>query len=369
MEYKNLDELKFLEDVPVPKSIETFLDNLPDRYTQGKIDKNIEMQMDQEWSEFQNRLKRPKRNVGKFVAIVAASALFIGIAFLSPNVAKIAATIPYLNLIFEKEIDDKPLLQEINDALEEKNYRNSIVVSVSIKNQTVDVMIIDSEEYFNQVKSPIEKLIHDILEARNEEEYGVRLLNDPALAKQWQIDTPVELEEEWNKVDAIVNEILEEYGYNKGDVGIGISSDKKINLEHMPNTEEKINEIKKQILNTLRESNLGEYSIKIYTYDPQTEARGRLITLSDTISNGLTARKEFHVDSVGFTNKHKDYFYIEISTTLTKKDSNLIEIVTNIEEKVTEFLTSKEALEIIKDDKYKVVITSKNGEKLRTISN
>jgi hypothetical protein len=376
MEYKNKDDFQLLNESQVPQSLERFIEELPERYSEGKIDKNIENQIDREWFEFQNRLNHNnssfrKKMVSISLSFVAACGLFSIVAFSSPEIVQMASNIPYLNLIFENKINDKPLMQEITDSLYQNDYQNNgVAAHVSIKDKKVEVMVINSKEYYDQVKSPINDLIKDILKARNEEDYEVKVLNDPELYQNWRNMDTDEIEEEFNKVEAIVNQDLEKFGYKKGEIEIGLSSDKRINLGQVPKSENRIDEIKKQILASLKQENMGHYSIKkVYTYDPQLEDRGRLVTLSDTLAKGLTAKKEFNVDSVGSTNKYKDYFYIDIRTTFSKGDPDQIDFIIYIENTVKEFLTSKDALEIIKDDKYKVVIKSKDGEELETITN
>lgn len=373
MEFKNWDEHQ-LDGLQVPKSLEIFIKELPDKYIEGKVDKDLEKQIDRDWEDYQKRMKKNKSRLGMKAAsislsLAAACTLFMGVAFTSPAFAQMVSAIPYLNLIFENKINDKPLIEEITDTLHKKNYHDSVVVDVSIRDKKVEVMVIDSKDYYDQVKAPVESLIKEILKKRNEEEYQVKVLNDPELALKWQEKTPNHVEAEMNKAEAIVQQVLETYGYAKGEVGIGISSNRRINLEHVPNTDTRLDEMKNQILAHLEQEQLERWSIKVYTFDPQLEDRGRMVSLSDAMARGLMAKKEFKVDSVGSSNKYKDYFYIVIRTTVSKNDPGQKDVVNHIEKTVDEFLTSKDALEIIQNDKYKIVIKSREKEELRVISN
>jgi hypothetical protein len=374
MAYKNWDEHHFLNKLSVPKSLETFINELPDKYVEGKMDKDLENQICSEWVNFQNRLKKNKsrrgiKAVSISLSIAAACTLFMSVVFISPAFAQMVSNIPYLNLIFENKIKDKPLIEEITDTFNKKKFRHSVVVNVSIKDRKVEVMVIDSKDYYDQVKVPIEDVINKILKKRKEEEYKVMVLNDPLLAQYWKQNVPNDIEDEMNNAEVIVQQVLEKYGYDKGKAGIGLSSNRRINLEHIPNTDRRIDQIKNQILATLKQNQLEKWTLKIYTFDPQLEDRGRLVPLSDTIAKGLLAKKEFKVDSVGSSNQYKDYFYIEIRTTVSKNDPNQKDVVKHIEKTVKEFLTSKDALKMIQDDKYKVVIKSSDKEELREITN
>ncbi|MFE8700735.1 DUF4030 domain-containing protein [Cytobacillus sp. FJAT-54145] len=376
MGYKKEDPIQSLEEIEVPNTLEKFIDELPDRYNSGDINIEVEEQVDKEWSLFKNNLKKKQNGVIRkritvfTLSAVAAFGLFVGTAFVSPAVAKMASNIPYLNLIFENKIEVMSVGEEINRALYENKFMN-INAHVDYKTKYIEVMIFEPEEYYNEVKEPIEKLIQDILKARNEEEYSFKVLNDAETGRIWKemAENPSEEALEFDKITALVYEVLEPYGH----VSLGMENGVRdgVVFFELPKTETRTEEIKSDILETFKQENIEGYTVKILTYDPKIREReGRFMPLFDTIAKGLKAEKDFKVYSVGYTNnKYKDHFHIVIRTTVSSKDSAIENVVETIEKTVQDFLQSEDALKAIQDDRYQVVIYSEDDKKMKVLKN
>jgi hypothetical protein len=366
MSYKEDKNTPLLDSLQVPSSLEKFIAELPNRYENEDINKEIESQMEQEWKAFR---KGMKKNVRKKVLALSLSAaiafcLFIGSAFVSPAMAQIVSSIPYLNVIFES----KPLIEVIKEALDEKNYQYR-QLGVSIREKEVTVSIEGPREYYNQVKSPIEELVMDILDKRNNDAYKVSVFYDSSMSPKFEELGKKSEEEEMKKsekITALVGEVLEQYGHKTN--GIGVANG-KIHIDYIPNTEKRLDEIKNEIINKLEQERLKDYKIKFYLYDPKLQEReGRLVSLYHTITEGLTAKSEFKVNGTGYSNK-KERFYIEVRTTLLSSDPDMEEVTANIEQNIQDFLQSDEALKVIKKDIYEIVILSKDKKELKSIKN
>ncbi|MGQ3380759.1 DUF4030 domain-containing protein [Priestia endophytica] len=281
--------------------------------------------------------------------------LLISSAFVSPAMAQIVSKIPYLNSLFES----KPLTDEITEALDKKGYKWDGVGIVTQPKQ-VSVMIVGSDEYYNEVKSPVKKLIQDILDSRGYDAYKIQITQ----SIPYEEPTPEEKKqsEKFNKIYDVVLEVLKRYGYNSpGSVGM-IQPD-SISFE-LPNTENRTEEIKEQVANALKQHQLGDFSIKVHIYSPQKREReARWSKIVDTISNGLIAKKEYKVEMVGYSNK-PTAFTISIDTSLSSTDSDAKNTVDKIEKTVQDFLHSKETKQTIGDDAYRIIIYSKDKKKL-----
>ncbi|RZT15546.1 DUF4030 domain-containing protein [Fictibacillus sp. BK138] len=356
-----------LEQIDVPKSLYKFIETVPSTVKKNKIDEKMNKNTLNYTSNNKAKWLRKKR-ITFSLAFVATFCLFIGGAFVSPSVAQMASTIPYLNLIFENKLDAKPLNQEITQALYNKEYKN-VGVRVSIKDKEVEVMVIDSEEYYTEVKSPIKDLIKDILKARNEENYKINVLNDPVLAQEWsKMNNPTEQDEEFKKVMDLASRVLKKYGYNS--FGHETGKEEGLFYLQLPNTETRVKEILNEINERLKQEQMEEYSFKVHFYDPKIKEREeRLEPLYRTITKGLTADTDFKVDGVGYSNKSKENFYIEIRTTLSSDDPDKVEVINKIRNTVEDFLHSEQALKLIKEYKYKIVIFSKDKEALKILTN
>ncbi|WP_066307011.1 DUF4030 domain-containing protein [Bacillus sp. FJAT-29814] len=361
--------LSSLEHLQVPDTLEKFIADLPDRYANGEIDKEIKEQTEKDWNTFRHGLKGRKA-VWKLVAAVtvsvaAAFGLFVGSAFVSPAMAQIVSTIPYLGGLFES----KPLFEEVKEALDQKQYQYG-QLGVSIPEKEVTVGFEGTAEYYNEVKTPAEELIKDILKKRNNDAYKVRVFHDPDAAKraaEIYEKADKEFDAEANKVTAIVGEVLQKYGYEPN--GIGVSSDRRINIEYIPKTETRLDQIKSDILTRLQQEQIKEYKIKFYLIDPNLQEReGRLVPLYLTMTEGLTARTEFKVSGTGYSN-NKERFYIEVRTTVSSTDAEQEEVAAKAEQTIKEFLQTEEAKTAVQTDIYEIVILSRDKKTLRTIKN
>jgi hypothetical protein len=374
MAYKN-EDFQSLNDLQIPHSLDTFIKNLPDRYENGEIDQQIEVQMEKDWSQFTHHHARKANR--KFshkvvyfsIVIAAAFCLFIGAAFVSPSVARIAAAIPYLHLVFDKKIEANPLISEINDALYENNYSfSNIVVSVNHKKQEVTVAVLDTEEYFNDVKEPLQSLVEEVTK-RNHEHFTVKMINDPETGKSFKdsMQNRPEENQELEQVSAIVEQVLQSYGYSKGGLGVRLG---RIDLENIPNTEIRVEEIKTSIIEALRSENKGEYEVKVHLFDQKAREReGKFMPIYHTIHEGLSAKTEFYqFDSVGYSSK-KDYFYMEVRTTVASTNKDIDGVVNKLAQTIQEFLDSAEIQQQIQNEPYKIVIISTDKKELKVIQN
>jgi hypothetical protein len=374
MEFKKEDHLKSLEDIKVPSSLDQFIKDLPMRYQNGEIREEVEQQTEKDWHTFKQRLKRKKNQlIGKRVVALTASlaagfCLFIGAAFVSPAVAQIASEIPYLSNIFKS----KPLMEEIEQVLNEKGITHE-GFGVSISEKEIYVKIKGPESYYRTVKQPTEEAISEILKYKNFDAYSIKVThgNSPEeeeLQRQFR-EVEEKSKEQTQKLEVIaehVYEILAEFGY--GEHGVGVRED-IIHLDYILTTDTRVEEMKARIIDRLAQEGYPGYKVKVYLYDPSLDDRGeRFSPLFHTMSEGLTSKKEFKVDLVGFTNKHKDRFYISVQTSIQPSDRDKEETLDKIEKAIRDFLLSEEALAAIQNDQYEIVIHSKKQkEELRVI--
>ena len=326
--------------------------------------------------EIANRIKedvhqqihRKKRSsIGKKIvyvcsAAVAAFALFIGLAFLSPAVAKVAAKVPFLNMIFES----RPISEVIAETLTEKGYPLDGVGAQYTPKKVFSVGLRGSKEYVDKVRPDVKKLVKDLLLARDFDAYEVKVYSSEGKVTE---PTPEEIkaDKEFEKVVGIVNEVLKKYGYTEG-IPIGFQAVNQTVDFSLPNTESKIDEIKQQVQSKLNAKSLGSFTLKVNVYNAKKKERERRWSpIISTIAEGTFGAKKYKVTGVGYTNKSAEYMTIMLKTSVSSSDSDYEEVVGDIKNTLQEFLTSKKTREIIKDDAYKVIITSK--DKKETVIN
>ena len=284
--------------------------------------------------------------------IIILIGLFIGSAFLSPAMAEMASKIPYLNLIFES----KPLIDQISETLDKEGYKWD-GMSVNPGEKEVSVGILGSDDYFNTVKSPVEELIRDILQSRKYDAYSVKVTKAETSMEPTQEDE--DRMSETIIIKDVVVEVLQKYGITSPDW----PQIKNTELElQIPNTVTNIDEMKKEIVEILEEKEMGAYSIKVNVFDPEKRERdARWDDIRRTITEGLTAKKEYEVKTVGYSSKLNS-ITIAIDTNLALSESNKDEVVTKIEKSVQSFLNEEKIKNLIKNDQYEVLIYSKDGK-------
>ncbi|PLS17455.1 hypothetical protein CVD28_12970 [Bacillus sp. M6-12] len=368
MAYKNEEKRESLDHLQVPASLETFIAELPERYENGDINPEIENQIDKEWHTFRSGQKKTrfkKKMIAFSLSSTAAIFLLVGSVFVSPAMAEFASSIPYLSSLFKS----KPLYEEVQEALDQENYEYGSL-GMSISDKEISVRFEESEDYYKEVKPAVEDLITNILKARNNDAYKVRVFYDPDAGKLQELPNKSneieEQEKDFNRVTELTGEVLKEYGHPIEGIGV---REGKIYIDYIPSTEKRIDEMKSDITNKLKQEGFTGYKIKLYLYNPEhVEREGRILPLFHTITEGLTAKAEYKVSGVGYTNK-RERFYMVVRTTVSSKDSNRKEVVERIEQAIIDFLQTEEAQKVIQDDIYEIEIESKDKKVLKTIKN
>ena len=230
-------------------------------------------------------------------------------------------------------------------------------MSVNPGEKEVSVGILGSDDYFNTVKSPVEELIIDILQSRKYDAYSVKV-SKAEIYTEPTLDDKERMSENIIIKDVVV-EVLQKYGITSPDW----PQIKNTELElQIPNTVTNIDEMKTEIIEILEEKEMGAYSIKVNVFDPEKRERdARWSDIIWTITEGLTANKEYKVKTVGYSNK-LDSITISIDTNIALSESNKDEVVTKIEKSVQSFLNEEKIKNIIKNDQYEVLIYSKDGK-------
>lgn len=357
MSYKKAENT--LDQLEVPKSLESFVKSIPDLYEQGEMNKELEAQTEKEWKSFRSGIKK-QSSVGKKAAIAAVSVaaactIFVGSAFVSPAMAQIAAKIPYLNQFFES----KPLIEEISEALNEKGY-DWDGLGVTSNPSEVRVMILGSDEYFQEVKKPVENTIEKILKSRNFDAYDIFV--EKAFLVPERTPEEIQASEEFEKISEMVRSILDSKGYPYEHGSI----DGHIVEITLPNTENGAEDIKEQVKAGLQKLNLEKWSVQIDTYDVKARKREELfLPVLRIVSDGLTAKKQFHVKHVGYTNKTA--FTLTITLNVNENDSSAEKALADIEKELQEFMNNEQTKSMVKNEPYSIEILSKDGKVLKTL--
>ncbi|WP_147533298.1 DUF4030 domain-containing protein [Bacillus marasmi] len=293
------------------------------------------------------------------IALVILLSLLIGSAYFSPTMAEVIAKIPYLNQVFHTE----PVQQTIAEKLQSEGFK---IDGISTRGKKIEIQVKGSELYFHGVRKDIEEIAIETLKARDYDAYTVKVIRNKMI--QEKIPSPETLKqvEEATKVDEALQQEFKKHKYlnvvtqvgtlnNAGDLFILIG---------IPNTEKKTEEIKELARNVITEQTKQKYTLefkKINLEIREQESRwGRVIS---TIIDGLYSKKEFQVNGFSFS-AHPQPMTLYIKTTISSSNPDSKQLGIKIENTVKDFLESKEAREIIKDDEYQIIVYSKDKQKL-----
>jgi hypothetical protein len=337
--------------------LEKDLNKVKDHYHQHYYNEDISNKIKE---RVHQGMQRKKMSIARKIiysgcAVAAAAALFVCAAFYSPSVASVAAKIPYLSMIFES----KPVAEEIREVLTKKGYEFDGIGMRYRPEKLVTVDLMGTDEYVDKVTPEVRSIVEDVLKSRNFDAYRVEI--DHA-----RIETPVELtpqekmeQEEYEQVYGIIEKVLKGYGHEH--FAFWSNLNEKTYEFELPNTETRIDEIKQKAQTALDAQHLNRYTLKVRTFDvKKREREGRWMPIVTTIAEGTFGSKEYKVKGVAYTNKFADYMMIRITTSASSTDADYEEVVNRIESTILEFLESDKTKEVILDDAYQVIITSKD---------
>ncbi|MFT8322948.1 MAG: DUF4030 domain-containing protein [Bacillus sp. (in: firmicutes)] len=286
-------------------------------------------------------------------ALVLLFSLFIGSAFVSPAMAEVVSKIPYLSKLFESE----PINRVIWMELEEKGY---MIVGVSGNPNHILISIDGSEQYFQNVRGEVKEIAAKILKSNDYDTYTIKVNRQidkvPSVSERdkYMGESLNEIHEELIKLQ--FNVISQAYSYSSPD-----SPNVIIEID-VPNTENRIEEIKEIYSKKLEAKNIDSYSIKINKIDTvQKEKELEWENIVHVIYSGLTAKEEYKVTGVSYQSSPRQ---IIINTAIDGSEKDAPKKVIHIEQTIKEFLNSKEIKEKINGEPYKIIIKSKDNQKI-----
>jgi hypothetical protein len=310
--------------------------------------------------------KKRKWSVGKKFAVGCASCvalfgLFLGSAFVSPAMAEVASTIPFLNGIFHS----KPVDQVLFEELKNKGYKIQ-GIGYTVKDKKYYVSLDGSEEYVNKVKNDVEKIINDVISSRGYDDYTVEVTAAPKpVAAQ---EGPREkLSEAAMKAIEEVSAKLKQQNYSIETYGVGFvsqDSDDMVVDVTIADTEKRTDDIKKAVEDALQAKNIKVTEVKFHTVNLKEQAIEREWTskVLPVIWEGLGNKKEYKTR--GFSYSFKDgKFTIVIRT--SADGSDVTEVAKKINAALKDYLNSDDLKSIVNNQPYEVVVEDKNGNKVQ----
>ncbi|WP_251550908.1 DUF4030 domain-containing protein [Neobacillus muris] len=370
MEFKN-DKVKMMMDqVEVPDSLAGFAEALPQRYRNGEFAADRIEQVNQGWEQFQMDSKpkwTPRKKALVSMAAVAASLLlFVGSGFVSPAMAKVIGKIPPLSSWFEKH--EENVSDIIKEKLAKEGYPvKEVIEVVGIGIGGVHVFLDASDDKVQEMKKGVEKAAFGILhgdpyKGTKTEDYFVKVYRYKEPSEEYK-QKQEEIEKETDQIFAIVEPVLRAQGYDfRRGFGGGVDT---VELE-FANTEskEKIDQIEKAVKEALTAAGKDSVTIKHRIFNLEREEQyARWSEAVSAIAQEFMTYKKYEVRGVGY--KSRDgLMSIIVTMTLPSSDPKAKEKAADLVTMMEEFIHTEKIWQQVKDDRYEIVIRSKDKVQL-----
>ncbi|MEW4305984.1 DUF4030 domain-containing protein [Rossellomorea marisflavi] len=280
--------------------------------------------------------------------------IFIGSAFVSPTMAKVASKIPYLSTIFHSETLHERLWEEFK-----KNDINVIGISGT---RDIIVSIEGSEEDLRKVSGKIKSISRKVFS-----EKGYDATTVEVVLQVDKIPQPSEMEEKLDLAWEEAKEKLTAVDVTILSGGISLEPDSDhVSVEvSIPASESRKEEIKTIIQQTFEFHGTKDLDVKVQSVDVEKEkARSTAWNeLFQTMIEGLMTKKEYQVTGFAYSFSPPP-LQIIIKTSIKESDPDRIEKVGRIETDIQQFLQSDEVQKKINKEEYQLVIRSKEGNKI-----
>ncbi|WP_445505990.1 DUF4030 domain-containing protein [Niallia sp. 03190] len=314
--------------------------------------------------------KRNQRNLPKKVFYISSAAvllfsLFIGSAFVSPVMAKVAAKIPYLGQIFEPKAS---ISETISKELRAEGY-NTSVIGVIYPEKKLYITIYGSKEYYDSVKNDVKKIAKNILLSKDYDAYTLQIRRDNGKDSRRLMETKMSEQEqkefekttkEFNIIHPVIQKELAARNFN---VASSMSYDPQTIILYIPNTENRTEELKQVVNDIFKRYKMEHVSLSIKKVDMvKRDQEKRLIDILHIIEEDLMGKKEYKVHMLGYSVHLKPQ--ILVYTTLSSSDKNAKEFGKQLEKVIDDFLSSDSIKEKVKNDPYEIKIYSKNNQRI-----
>ncbi|WP_445489205.1 DUF4030 domain-containing protein [Niallia sp. 03133] len=309
--------------------------------------------------KFKNNNKRSLtgRLVYSGIALVLLFSLFIGSAFVSPVMAEVVSKIPYLNKI----LNSKPITIIIIEKLKNEGYK---IAGIS-GGKEIKIEVEGSKQYFQDVQKGIENIALQALKANKYDGYAVKVVQSKPNREEKLSSGTKNLYGEATKVNKTLQDEFVKRNYHDIDIQIEFldSGELKI-IIGLPNTEKNPDEIKELARNIIAKTTNKDYKLEFKTFNLKIrEQEERWGGIFNTIIEGLYSKKEYHVKGYSYS-ANPQPMTLYIKTTISSSNPESKQLGIKIENTIKEFLESEDAKKIIKDDKYKIIVYSKEKQKI-----
>ncbi|MGM0806889.1 MAG: DUF4030 domain-containing protein [Bacillota bacterium] len=302
--------------------------------------------------------KRSFEKKNKFILYMSAAvllfALFIGSAFVSPVMAKVASKLPYLGQFFES----KDITMVMHEEFVKKGYKvRSVGVSYQGKKEVL-IVIEGSSSYFDKVKDDVESTASRLLKSRDFDAYAVEVTK----YEERKDESTPEQKERFKKESELftaLDGVYKKYQF----AGLSINSDKNVVEIEIPETDTRMFEIEKHVQSVIKIKTDETYAVKFKKVNmKKRDQERRWGDILGMVGDELMGKKVYKVTGLGYSVYPSPE--IIFKTSLKKSDPEAKKHAEELEKVIEEYLATEKMQAKIKGDSYKITIRSKDKKKL-----
>ncbi|MBH0158601.1 DUF4030 domain-containing protein [Fictibacillus sp. 5RED26] len=299
-------------------------------------------------------IKKKNQFLYTMSAAVLLFALFIGSAFVSPAMAKVASKLPYLGQFFET----KDIVMVMHEDFVDKGYKVASV-GVSYQGKKEVLIVIDgSSSYFDKVKGGVESTASELLKSRDYDAYSVvvsKYEND-------KDETTPEQEERFKKESELFTAL--DGVYKKYQLtGLSLNSVKKVVEVEIPDTNTKMSEIEQQVQSVIRTKTNKIYTVKFKKVNMKKRDQDRRwAEILGLVGDELMGKKVYKVTGLGYSvyPSPEIIFKTSLKESVPEAENHAKEL----EKVIEEFLKTEKMQAKVKGDSYKITIRSEDYKKI-----
>ncbi len=298
--------------------------------------------------------KRKKRIVS-WGTVAVLMIIFFSSALVSPTMAKVISSIPYLGSVFQS----KSIMTVIYEELVDKGYEIE-GIGIGYEPQKKIMITIKGSDYYKEVKNEVKKIAVNKLNEKGYDAYIVEVneykertdyvLNEEENAEKQLLEQKVE--EKMKKLDYKFDMVQVDPTENA--IFINIVGDKK----YFQSIEKKVEKAGLEVTNA---NHYKGYRIIPTNTRVEVRVADNIAPVESAIAEGLLSKKEYKVTGVSY--KREPLTFI-ISTSELSSNPQSKQLGAEIEGVIVEFLKSDEIADILANEEYSIIVNSKDNKKI-----
>ncbi|MBY0099136.1 DUF4030 domain-containing protein [Mesobacillus maritimus] len=313
--------------------------------------------------------KKPKQKLALTgLAAAAIFLLFIGSAYFSPTMAKVAAKIPYFSLFIQQEEYKNALQDVVFEAMKDEKYNDLRNIEVSIPKREITIWFGGTKTEVKEIEESVIPLVNTAVKENNFGTYKIEVIHDKTVYDPIPEDSP-EVEKYIKASSELEKSIiaqLEKHNYDMPfPVQARINEIEKYIYVAIPKTETRIAELE-DLLRTVAKPYGDDFKLDIRKIDMaarEQEKRWEEAGIIHILVGGLMENEEFKVTGFSYS-FHPLPLQIKVKTSVKSTHASAKELAVKIEQEIHTFIQTDDLTKDVRNDPYELIILGKDKKQM-----